>query len=243
MGTPVRLYQKEMHENLGFFATWLPADPIEVGDVGVFEGGRFRRLNSLQELRIDFGVARGKSAQDAHYTSREGTQITTAAGAAVNGVGKAEITIEFSREGAFVFQCSALRHDRIDNPAAVGARILEEYARGNWRKEWLFVEALHVAKAATIIVSEDSSSSITLGADITAPLAATALADPRVALSVQSTRGRILHMIAAKGLRPLYSCLRVSDPFFGSSSMQPVRGASGESMALSRPALAELLAS
>lgn len=243
MGTPVRLYQKEMHENLGFFATWLPADPIEVGDVGLFEGGRFRRLNSLQQLNIDLAVARGTSTQDAQYTSREGTCITTSAGAAAELAATAEITIEFSRQGAFVFQCSALRHDRLDNLAAVSARILEEYERGNWRKEWLFVEALHVATSATIIVSEDKSSSITLTAHVSGPLAASALADPRVGLSVQSVRGKVLHLIAGKGVRPLYSCLRVSDPLFGSSSVQPVRGPSSAPNPLSRPAIAELLAS
>jgi len=241
MGTSVKLYQKEMHENFGFFATWLPGDPIELGDVGVFEGGRFRRLSSLRELNIDVGVARGKSTQDTQYTSREGTRITAGGGAEILAIGKAEITIEFSREGAFVFQGSALRQDRLDNVAAVGARVLEEYARGAWRKEWMFVEALHIAKAATIIVSEDSSSSITLAADVKAPIPTTALADPRLALSVKATRGRILHVIAGKGLRPLYSCLRVTDPLFGSTSVQPVRGVTTGVHPVSRPSIAELL--
>ena len=41
-GQPVRTYREEMHGNLGFFASWLPADPVDVGDIGVLEGGRFR---------------------------------------------------------------------------------------------------------------------------------------------------------------------------------------------------------
>jgi hypothetical protein len=243
MGSPARLYQKEMHENLGYFASWLPADPIEIGEVGVFEGGRFRRLNSLGQLAVAFRIARGTSSQDAQYTSREGTRMTASAGAELESVAKAEVTIEFSREGAFVFQCSALRQDRIDDLAAVTARVVEEYNRGSWKKEWLFVEALHVARAATIIVSEDSSSSITLAANVDAPLATTALADPRLQLSVRSTRGRIMHVIAGKGLRPLYSCLRLVDPLFGSASVQPVRGGGVEAGALGRPGIDELLAS
>ena len=35
MASPVKTYQSEMHDKLGFFATWLPGDHVELGDVGV----------------------------------------------------------------------------------------------------------------------------------------------------------------------------------------------------------------
>lgn len=34
MASPVQRYQQEMHENIGFFATWLPGDLLELGDIG-----------------------------------------------------------------------------------------------------------------------------------------------------------------------------------------------------------------
>jgi len=52
MASPVKLYQQEMHSNLGFFATWLPASILELGDFGVLEAGRFRKMGSLKELGI-----------------------------------------------------------------------------------------------------------------------------------------------------------------------------------------------
>ena len=108
MASPVMLYHREMYDNLGFFATWLPGDPIEIGDVGTLEFGRFMRITSLKELGIGCKVSTGNSTQNMQYTSRQGTKITTSAGAAVTGIAKAEITIEFSCQGAFVFNAANL---------------------------------------------------------------------------------------------------------------------------------------
>jgi len=37
MSSPVKLYLKEMHNNVGYFATWLPANTVKLGDFGVVE--------------------------------------------------------------------------------------------------------------------------------------------------------------------------------------------------------------
>src|SRR5262245_51278402 len=113
MASPVMLYHQEMHNNLGFFATWLPGDPIEIGDVGVLENGRFRPMTSLKEFGIACDISTSQSAQNVHYTSRQGTKIATSSGAAATAIAKAEITIEFSRQGAFVFNASPLRPQRL----------------------------------------------------------------------------------------------------------------------------------
>jgi hypothetical protein len=52
MASPVRRYQQEMHENIGFFATWLPGDLLELGDIGILVNGSFRKLSSLWALGI-----------------------------------------------------------------------------------------------------------------------------------------------------------------------------------------------
>jgi hypothetical protein len=70
MASPVKLYQQEMHSNLGFFANWLPGDPIEVGDVGVLESGRFRRVVSLEDLGIGCDVSSTNRRRT--YTIRRG---------------------------------------------------------------------------------------------------------------------------------------------------------------------------
>jgi hypothetical protein len=243
MGSPVKLYQREMHDKLGFFATWLPGDPLEVGDVGVVEGGRFRKMTSLEELGIASTVADGEAMQDLQYTSSEGTKISTSAGAAVAPVAKAEITVEFSRQGAFVFHASSLQPRGLQNRAKVENGIVEAYQAARWQQEWLLVESLHTATRATIIVSEDQSAGLVLAASADTPIPGVSLADPKVGLTIASTRGRIVHIIGGVGMRPLYSCLRLKDSWLKGPKLKPVRGGRAESAAipLSRPSIEELL--
>lgn len=245
MASPVTLYHREMHDNLGFFATWFPGDPIEIGDAGVLEGGRFRRTASLKELGIACEVGASQGSQNVQYTSTQGTKMTASGGAAATAIAKAEISIEFSRAGAFVFHASSLRPQRLENRGAVADLIVKAYQKGKWQKDWLLVETLHSAERATIIVSEDSSAGIVLVASADVPFPAVSLADPKIGLTVASTRGKIVHIVGGKGLHPLYSCLRLKDPLFGAPSVQPVRGpgSAGEEVPFSRPGIDELLSS
>jgi hypothetical protein len=240
MASPVKVYQREMHDNLGFFPTWLPGDGIQIGDAGVLEGGRFRRTASIAELGIVCEVSTAAATQDVQYTSTQGISIGTKAGAAA-ALAKGEIRIEFSRKGAFLFHASRLQAQQLENRTKLGDEIVKAYERGKWNKDWLLVETLHTADCATVIVSEDSSAELVLAASAEGPLASISLADPKIGLTVASTRGRIVHIIGGKGLRPLYSCLRLKVPFFGSPSTQPVRGATGNEFPLARPAIDELL--
>lgn len=245
MASPVKLYQREMHDNLGFFPTWLPGDRIEIGDVGILEGGRFRKMTSLAELGIAQKTEAGAATQDVQYTSSHGTKIAFSAGAEATAVAKAEITVDFTSEGAFVFHASRLRPQYLENRAAVGQEILKVYnkGKGKWEEKWLLVEALHTAERATIIVSEDSSAGLVLVASAETPLSSISLVDPKVGLKIASTHGKVVHVIGGKGLHPLYSCLRVKDPLFGEPSVQPVRGAGAydNEVSFARPGIDELL--
>jgi hypothetical protein len=242
MASPVKLYQKEMHDNLGFFATWLPGDPIEVGDAGVLKNGTFRRVGSLAELGIPFDVSDGSTTQDVQYTSTSGTKVAFSAGANAAGVAKAEITIDFSRAGAFVFHASGLRTCRLVNRMDVARRLLAARRAGQWQASWLLVESLHTAEQATIVVSEDSSAGMSLTAHAAA-IPSVSLADPKISLAVTSTRGKLVHVVGGQGLRPLYACLRIEEPLFGEPSVESVRAfgdPDGEPNLL-RPSLDDLL--
>jgi hypothetical protein len=245
MSSPVKLYQKEMHDNLGFFPTWLPGDSIEIGDAGVLERGRFRKMTSLAELGIAGDIEKAASKQDVQYTSTQGTKITASAGADAMTVARAEIAVDFSREGAFVFHASRLRPQHLKNRAAVGQELLKAYEKGKWEKDWLLVESLHSAERVTIIVSEDSSAGLVLVASAKTPLTSISLSDPKVGLEIASTRGKIVHIVGGTGLHPLYSCIRVKDPLFGAPSVQPVRGiaAAASEVTFARPGIDELLES
>ena len=244
MASPVKLYQSEMHDNLGLFATWLPGEMIEVGDAGILQDGRFRRVMSLGELDIPADVADTPVQHEIQYTSSHGTEISLAGGGGLATVANVEIAIRFSTGGAFVFQASGLRQLRLNNRAAVATELLNAYRAGRWDRKWLLVESTYTAKRATVVVSQDSSAGLVLSADA-AGATISSLADPRIGFAVTSTHGKLVHLVGAKDLRPLYTCLRVSDPFLGTLSVQPVRGAADLSpeAAFTRPAIADLLES
>ena len=150
MASPARRYHQEIHDDLGFFATWLPSDTLEIGDVGRWEGGKFRHASSLKELRIPFTINEGRAVQDIQYTSKHGTTINASAKALVSAVAKAEISIEFSSEGTFVFHASKLHLRQLENRAVIAKDLLKNYKLGHWDKSWLLVESLHTADRATI---------------------------------------------------------------------------------------------
>jgi hypothetical protein len=241
MASPVRLYQQEMHDNLGFYPTWLPSDRIDVGDVGVLQAGRFRKMASLKELGIDIVVEDAGAAQDIQYTATKGVSIDMAVGASALTAGKAEISIAFSASGAFVFHAAGLRQrgirDRLE--LADGMKALAK--REKWQDQWLLVESIHTAKRATVIVSEDSSAGLVLAASADVSLPGVSLADPRVNLNVTSTHGRLVHIIGAEDLCPLYSCLRLRRRLFGGPVLDVVRGGGTAESPLVRPGIDELL--
>lgn len=245
MASPVKIYQQEMHNNTGFFATWLPGDAIEIGDVGIFQGGRFRRMSSLKELGIKFVVSKGRSQQNVNYSSTRATKVNMGGGAEAAAVGKAEISIDFSQQGAFLFQASKLQLHQLENRMSVSEQILKVYAQKKWDSSWLLVESLHEAERATIIVSEDSSAGLVISAKLDEALPSVSLVDPRISLSVTSSHGKIMQLIGTEGLHPLYSCLKVKAPFFGEPSVQPVHGAksTAASESFSRPGIDALLES
>jgi hypothetical protein len=244
MASVVRAYQEEMHGRFGFFATWLPGDAIEVGDVGTLEASRFRKATSLDELGIAREVSNKATPQDLQYSSRSGASIRLNSGASVPGMPgvSAEIEVQFTRAGAFVFQASRLRQERLENRRALTMAILQAYDRDGWEKDWLLVEALHHADCATIIVAEEGSAGLLLKAKAPVALGALPLADPRVNLEVQSMRGRMMQVLAGRHLRPLYSCVRVRDSWFSSPSLVAVRGhGDAPDDLLVRPGIDELL--
>lgn len=118
------------------------------------------------------------------------------------------------------------------------------YKRERWHKQWFLVDAMYVARSAPVIVSEDNTSEIVLKASSNVPLGSLPLADPQLGLSVASSTGKIVHVIAQNNLKPLYSCLRVRDPLLGSASVEPVRGLGQQSgQLMTRPGIDELLES
>jgi hypothetical protein len=224
VSSPVKLYQQELHKNIGYFATWLPGAALELGDVGVFQAGQFHKVASLTELGIPANAGASGAPQKLEYSSTESTSIDTGASGDLPATAKAEVSVKFGRQGSFVFQALGVRSVQLADKVATIAKIVSAYENGAWQKEWLVVDSLYAADSATIIVSEDESAEIVLKASSTLPLASLSLADPALGLSVSATRGKLVYVIAGNGLRPLYSCLRLRKLPFHDPKVVAVRG-------------------
>jgi len=245
MSSPVKLYQQEMHNNLGFFATWLPSTPIALGDIGVLEGGRFHPVASLKELGIGQPDVREGMAENVSYSAsaKRSDNISVGAGTAVP-LASGELSITFTSEGGFVFEAIKIRHVGIADRLTLASSLLKVNDKGLWQKEWLLIDGLYRAESATILVSQDTSSEIVLKASAGALSSGLLpLADPRLGLRIASATGKIVHIFAANNLHPLYSCVRVRVPWLiGKAKVEPVRGrADQHANALGRPGIDELL--
>jgi hypothetical protein len=243
VASPVKLYQREMHKNMGFFATWLPSSAIELGDIGVLDAGRFRRVGSLKELGITGLEVREGAPDNISYSASAERSVGIGAGVSAAPLVTGEVSIEFSSEGGYVFEAMAMRQLEIADRMVLAATLLQAYQNGVWQADWLVVDSLYTAASATVLVSQDTTSKIVLKASAAAlPLGALLLADPKLGLSVASSSGRIVHIIAADNLRPLYSCVRVRDPLLGRPSVVPVRGGGDQGVnSLGRPGIDDLL--
>jgi hypothetical protein len=245
MASPVKRYQQEMHNNLGFFATWLPSTAVALGDIGVLQDGRFHRVGSLKELGIVHTDVREGTAENVSYSAsaKRSDSISVGAGAAVP-IASGELSISFTSEGGYVFEAINMKQIEVADRLSLASSLLKAYEDGRWQKEWLLIDALYRAESATILVSEDSSSEIVLKASAAAlPAGLLPLADPKLRLGVASSSGKIVHIVAANNLQPLYSCVKVRDPLlFGKPSVVPVRGgADHHADALGRPGIDDLL--
>jgi hypothetical protein len=247
MSSPVKLYLKEMYNNVGYFATWLPANTLKVGDFGVVEGGGFRQLGSLSELGISSSDVREGPPQDMSYSAsaRRTVGASGGVGSVVPEV-KAEVSIAFTSSGGYIFEAAGVKGLEIANRLATGERILDAFEQKRWQKEWVLIDSVCTAASATILVSQDSSSEIILKASGDVPLGALPLADPKLGLTVASSSGRIIQLIAKSDLTPLYSCMKIRTSFLDTApSFVFVRGTNSEtaSQTFSRLSIEALLES
>jgi len=210
MANPVKLYHREMHEKVGFFANWLPGDPLEIGAIGVLTDGRFRKESSLKELKIACQESDPGYPQDLHYTSNSGVKISTSGQASAVATASAEVAIEFSQQGAFVFQAVGLRGRQLENRAAVARGVLQADEEERWQRNWVLIESLHVADCATIIVAESSGAGLVLAAKAGGTISAAALADPKLDVQVKSSSGSLVQVLCERKLRPLYKCVHLA---------------------------------
>ena len=223
MKSTAQIYQHEMHGQRGLFATWLPADRIELGDVGVIVDGRFSKAGSLRELKIRQKVSAPSSPQTLRFDSTSETSVGTTASADVPGAASAEIRIKFGSRGSFLFHALDVRLTRLEDRLELGNELVDAYERVKWEPQWYLIDTVYEAGCATILIARGESAEVILGAKANVGGSAF-LADPKLGLEVRSTRG-VVSSRGRRGRATPDSCLRVADSWSSGPAVKPVRGA------------------
>ena len=216
MASAGKLYVREIYSRFQYLAAWLPNANLSLGDVGVHEGGRFKRMSALKDLGLPFRVRIGTNPIDFTYTSESGVTVATKIGGKVAAgtslpLGQADISIQFSRKGAFLFQAIGCSTEEIEDKMALGQVIIRLVKEGSWEPSWAVVDTLVRADTATIVLSNSRTGAVELTAK--APVSVANLANVAVGLSVTSQTGDIIRFIAAKGLSPLFRLSKVKQSF------------------------------
>ena len=102
-------------------------------------------------------AAREGTAENVSYSAsaKRSDGMTADAGTAVP-LASAELSIQFTSQGGYVFEALAMKQLEIADRLALAASLLQAYEKGQWQKEWLLVDSLYYAGSATILVSEDA---------------------------------------------------------------------------------------
>jgi len=200
-----KLYAKELHHATSYVAAWLPNINVKLGDVGQLKGELFSVESTLKKLGISFKVRKGEEPTDFDYQSKISMKVKAAGEVVAKTTlpqAKAGVSIEFGKEGAFLFQAPGCMVDQIEDKAAVGNRVRELLEKKKWQPDWVVVDTLVKADCATILVSNSRNAAL----DLTAETAVTAanLANLKAGLSVNYQRGEVFRFIASEGLTPLF---------------------------------------
>ena len=212
MASVGKLYVDGIYARFSYLATWLPNSNLKLGDVGVHQGAEFKQMTTLKDLAIPFRVRKGVNSVDFSCTSESGVTVKTkVAGEAIAGtalpLGSVGMSIQFSRQGAFLFHAAQCIADEIDDKAALGQAVISLVKSGRWEPGWAVIDTVVRAGTATIVVSNSGSAGLDL--TVKTPEALANLANLEGGFSVASQSGDILQFIAAKGLAPLFRLSRV----------------------------------
>ena len=212
----------EIKKELGYFTTWLPGEPVKLGDVGVIVDGVFERRTSLKNLGIIFNTIKDKTKSDINYTSSEAVDESILVNGDIakeipNPIGNAELEIKFNflREGAIVFKTKGTKVYSIDDIAKLEKDILKLKSKGKWKDEWVVIEKVLNVDSATILISNSSlsESKFKIGADIDI-LKNINIGDAKLKLESVYSKDMAFESIAKEPLTPLFKMIKLKKKFW-----------------------------
>ena len=231
MPSAQRQYTDEMKKKFGYYATWNPGVPLDLGDIGTFKDNVFTRLSNLKEIGIEFEIRPDETKTPLEHNSQGSVSVTTKLSGTAAPQGSvltnldAGIIVEFSKENSTMFKSNNTSTSTIKDGIKLGNQVLALYRAGKWNKNWAIVTELVEAENATIIISNTSNSKIELKANANIDAPTFDIADAEFKFSTQFSRGLETKIISAEGLTPLFKIMGLKTriflpPIFTSKNVQ-----------------------
>jgi len=221
-----QLYVSQMHDRVGFFATWPLNQEIKIGHYGPMKGKLFQPFGQLKGLLAE--VATGKATHDYTISADRvlNAQTKALADAGVTQ-GKALLEVHFHSEAAVTFSAPESVVTRVSNIKALGQRLVEMLQEKNWDRKHAIVVEVTTAPMATIIASEKA------GAEVKFEVAANTPVSPQVMANLdEETQLKVFRGVGAKSigkgpLTPLFRLAFLKRRLFRDPEIV-VRGPAGE---------------
>lgn len=214
-------YTRELRQQFGYLATWLPGVPLALGDIGILKRNTFTKISNLSNFDIDFKIEKDPTKSDLEYTSKGAVSITTKASGTVAPQGSvlgevdAGITVEFSKDKAILFKANGTSSPIIEDQILLGRKILSLYKKGQWDKDWVVITELVQADSASILISSSSTGKIELKATGELKTANMDIADADLGLELSFSRDLSTKIIAENSLTPLFRAMQVKGRLLG----------------------------
>ncbi len=214
----------EIKKELGYFTTWLPGEPVKLGDVGVLINGSFERVTNLKNLGIDFDIDLDKSGSDFNFQSINAVKENMLVNGEIpkvpiNCVANAKIGIgfTFSRAGAVVLKTNGAKYNSINDKNKLSRDIKQ---LGNeWQKNWVVITEVVDADSCTILIANSSKSESKFELEGNAGNEIIDIADASLKLKSLSIKNMLVNSVAEEGMTPLFKISKLeTHPISGQES-------------------------
>jgi len=238
---PKKQYIAEMHNKMGYFATWLPTVDLKLGDIGIMKGGiirrgnEFERKSTLKKQGINFEIRPDKTPGNLEYLSAENATIAFKVEGSLPPEGctltkaDAGAIIEFGDKAGVVFKANKVLNPSIEDPNALGKEILKRYNKGEWEEDWVVITEVAQSNSATIIISSGKGGKIELKATGKINAANIDIADVNANFQIAYSKNIHTKITAQEGLTPLFKAQGIKKIIIGAPTFKGLYYIGGES--------------
>lgn len=226
MKSAQKQYTNEMKRKFGYYATWNPGVPLQLGDIGTFKKNVFTRLSNIMDEGINFDTREDNTKTPLEHNSQGSVSVTTKLSGTIAPIGSvltnmdAGIIVEFSKENATLFKANNTTSPSIKDAIKLGDEILKRYNDGKWEKDHVIITELIVAESATVIISNGANGKIELKANADIGVPSLDIANADLKLTPQFSRGLETKIVCAEGLTPLFKVMGIKTGIFKQPSFE-----------------------